>query len=146
MLRNSLDSRIHNQKGMTLVEIMIVIAIIGGLMATLGTVVFGKLGKARVSQAKMQLQEISKALEIYSTDCGAFPNNENGLNALIEAPGDCENWGPESYIKGNKLLKDPWQSDIIYELNGSTFKLISLGADKKEGGTGNDNDIDSTEL
>ena len=126
---------------MTLVEIMIVIAIIGGLMAILGQSVIGRFSKSQVSQAKIQIRELGKGLELYYTDCGSYPNS---LEDLVEAPDNCANWGPDPYIK--KVPVDPWGSDYIYELDGSDYVLISMGADKEEGGTGKDKDISSADL
>lgn len=136
---------LRNQKGMTLVEIMIVVAIIGGLMAVLGQTVFSRFSKAKVQEAKIRIREITKSLELYATDCGSFPGTDAGLNALLSDPGDCDNWGPEPYVKKN-MLKDPWNNEIIYEKDGSNFRLLSFGADGKEGGSGNDQDISSDDI
>lgn len=136
---------LRKQDGMTLIEIMIVIAIIGGLMATLGTTVFSNFSKARVKQAKIQMQELTKSLELYATDCGSFPSEGKGLGALIEDPGECDNWGPEPYAKA-KMLKDPWNNEFEYVRDGSSFILTSFGADGKEGGSGNDKDISSADF
>jgi general secretion pathway protein G len=133
-----------NQAGMTLMEIMIVLAILGGLMAVLGSTVAGKLQKSRLSQAKIQMKEIEKQLEIYNSDCGSYPTTEQGLAALTKSPGAdaCPNWGPEPYVKSEKNLKDPWGSEFIYESDGTSIGAMkSLGKDKKEGGDGYDADI-----
>ena len=142
--QKKLVKNVQNSKGMTLIEIMIVIAIVGGLMAILGQNVFSRFGKAKVNQAKIQLREVSKALELYAVDCGSLPGEDKGLNALVEDPGDCDNWGPEPYLK--KIPKDPWNAEIIYENDGSSFSLLSLGADRREGGKGNDKDISSDDI
>jgi len=137
---------LRNQKGMTLIEIMIVVAILGGLMTILGQTVFKQFSKARTKQARIQILEMSKSLELYATDCGSFPTESQGLEALLEEPGDgCDNWGPDPYLK-RKMLTDPWNSEIIYSVEGSDFDLISLGADKVEGGKGNDKDINYIDL
>jgi general secretion pathway protein G len=130
-----------NQKGMTLIEIVIVVAILASLMAILGTQVTKRFQKAKVDQAKIQIGEISKSLDMYYTDCGKYPQT---LDALVNNDGSCSNWGPSPYIK-KAALKDPWQTDFIYELQGSNFTLISLGADNREGGEGNDADVSNQE-
>lgn len=125
---------------MTLIEIVIVVAILASLMAILGTQVTKRFQKAKVDQAKIQIGEISKALDMYYTDCLRYPQS---LDALIaNESGSCSNWGPTPYIKKN-ALKDPWGADFIYELQGSTYVLTSLGADQRDGGEGNDADISS---
>ncbi len=135
---------LRDNRGMTLVEIMIVIAIIGSLMAILGNQVMGRLRSAKISQAKIQIGEISKALDMYYTACNSYPTTEEGLNALVVKPASCTSWGPEPYLK--KLSKDPWNGDFIYENQGSTFTIRSLGSDKREGGAGDAADISSENL
>lgn len=125
-----------NQKGFTLVEIMIVLAIIGSIFALMGDKIFGALDKSKIKEAKIQLGQISQAVSMYYTDCGKFPESLEGLR---KADANCTNWGPEPYYK--KETKDPWGNPIVLELNGSEFNLKSLGKDGKEGGSGYDKDI-----
>ncbi len=135
----------NNQRGMTLVEILIVLGILGGLMVMIFGQINKQVNKSRVRQAQMQFGQIKAALEQYSADCGDYPATEVGLNALLSSEGtNCQNWGPEAYID-KKTLKDPWNSDILYENMGSNFVLKSLGADKKENGDGFNKDITSDE-
>lgn len=130
---------IRNNKGMTLLEIMIVLVILGGLIAILATSVQGSLKKAKMRQAKIQIAEYGKALDLYYQDCNGYPSSDEGLNALVQAPPSCSNWGPDPYLK--KLNKDPWGGDFSYELNGSNYVLKSFGSDKREGGSGDAADI-----
>jgi general secretion pathway protein G len=120
---------LKNKKGMTLLEIMIVLAILAGLIAVLASQVNGRLKKARINEARIQIGEYGKALDMFYTDCGFYPTE---LSALLVAPSNCSNWGPDPYVK--KLSKDPWSHDFVYETNGASFKLKSYGADGKEGG------------
>ena len=144
--RNRMTAHISNQRGMTLIEIMIVIAIIAGLMAVLGTQANSFLQKSRVENAKIAIQELGKALEAYNLNCSQYPTTDQGLNALMTNPGPeaCANWGPEPYVK--KQPKDPWGTPFIYESDGSTFVLKSLGRDKKPEGTDFGKDISSEEI
>jgi len=128
---------VHNQKGMTLIEIMIVIAIIGSLMAIIGSKVIGQRDKANVGNARIQMGQIANALSMYYNDCGKYPAS---LDNLVTADPACTNWGPEPYRKAKEII-DPWGSQFIYELNGAEFSLKSLGRDKREGGAGFDADI-----
>lgn len=138
--------RFLNDAGMTLIEIMIVIAIIGGLMAILGTRIMGRLEKSRVDSAKIQIRQISSFLQMYNTDCSTYPSTEQGLQALRENPGAdvCPNWGPEPYMP--KEQKDPWNHVFVYESDGANYTLKSLGRDGKEGGDAYNKDISSDEL
>jgi len=133
------NSIARNQKGMTLLEIMIVLVILGGLIAILATNVQGSLKKAKVRQAKTQIAELGKALDMYYTDCNQFPSTEEGLQALRTAAPSCSNWGPDPYV--TKLNKDPWGGDFVYESTGSNYVLKTLGSDKRDGGTGDAADI-----
>jgi len=134
-------SKLTNQAGMTLIEIMIVLAIVSGLLAVLGTQVFDRFQKSRVSQAKIQLNEIQNALDLYNSDCGQYPTTEQGLEALRKNPGEdvCQNWGPEPYLK--KDQRDPWGTPFVYESDGGSVLLKSLGKNKREGGDKYDEDI-----
>ncbi len=127
--------KLNNQKGMTLIEIMIVMVILGGLMATLGSKVMTQFKKSKISQAKITMAELSKALDTYYADCGSYPEE---LSALQTAPSDCSNWGPVPYAKD---VKDPWKNDFVYENSGGSYKIISLGEDGEEGGDKFDKDI-----
>lgn len=141
--RKSPVSTLVNQRGLTLIEIMVVLVIVGGLMAVLGQTVFTNLGNANVKTTRAQFQEISKQLEMYNADCGGFPTTDQGLQALVADPGTdvCPNWGPNPYLKA--LPKDPWSRALLYDSDGSTFELRSLGSDRKEGGTGTAKDLSS---
>jgi general secretion pathway protein G len=145
MLSN-LTRRPHaNERGMTLIEIMIVLVIIGGLMAVLGTGAVRFLNSSKVDTAKIQIKEISKSLEAYNLTCNSYPTTDEGLKALTANPGEsCPNWGPEPYMK--KEPKDPWGRPYVYESDGGSFTLMSMGKDRKPGGEGYDKDISSADL
>lgn len=136
-----------NKRGFSLVEIMIVVAIIGLLVSTMGSRIFGGLDKAKVQNAKVMMRKFADALEMYSTDCNTYPTTDQGLDALVEEPqGEpaCDSWGPVSYMR--KIPKDPWGRPYIYESDGMTFNIISLGKDKREGGEGFSADIEYADL
>lgn len=126
---STLLNQIADNKGMTLIEIMIVIAIIGGLMAILAPKFLGQKDKANVGQAKIQMGQIANALAMYKNDCGHFPES---LDSLVTADASCTNWGPEAYLK--KPPKDPWGNPFVYALEGGDFSLQSLGSDGRPGG------------
>lgn len=136
-----LRSAARNSRGMTLLEIMIVLAILGGIITILATQVTSRLASSRVKQARIHMAQIGNALDMFYTDCAFYPES---LEALVTAPAECTNWGPEPYLKS--MPKDPWGAPYIYENNGSSYVLRSLGADRREGGTGNDADISSEDL
>ena len=139
---------IKNQRGMTLIEIMIVLVILGSMAGILVVKVSDSLKKSRVQQAKILISEVGKALDQFNTDCGFYPTTDQGLQALVSTPvggKTCSNWGPEPYLK--KLPKDPWRNDLVYTCtDGQHYILRSLGADGKEGGEGLNADISSEDL
>ena len=126
------------QAGFTLIEILIAVAIIAIFAAGIGLNLFGQVGKAQITRAKQDIQQIESAIEIYRLDNYRFPAQ---LNALITRPGNASGWnGP--YIKS--LPKDPWEADYQYRkpgLKGQEVDIFSYGADGVEGGAGNDADI-----
>ena len=133
---------LKNQRGFSLVEIMIVLAIIG-IIVGLASSGINYFEKAKVKEAKVKIKQISDALEMYYTDCSIYPTTDQNLDALVEAPSDCEEWGPEPYLK--KVPKDPWKRAYIYESDGSDYEIKSLGKDRKEGGEGLGKDISSAD-
>ncbi|MEN0059008.1 MAG: type II secretion system major pseudopilin GspG [Bdellovibrio sp.] len=129
-------SLIKNRRGMTLIEIMIVLAIIGSIAALLLPNITGQLDKSKVKEARIQMTQVINALSMYYTDCGKYPQSLEGLS---KADPECSNWGPEPYYK--KSLKDPFGHDLVYEVEGGEYTLKSLGKDGREGGSGNNKDI-----
>jgi len=148
LTRNRLNSHTQNQSGMTLVEILIVLAIIALIATFVGTNVAGQLKKARVDSTKTQIRNLGTVLETYHLDCGAFPTTAQGLQALITRPdGDaCENYNSEGYLKSKVPPKDGWGQALLYESDGSTYIVRSLGSDKREGGDADKADISSDQL
>ncbi len=133
-----LSNRLISQKGMTLVEILIVLAIIGALMSVLIPGVVKQLDKSRVANSKIAMGQIGNALNLYYADCGKYPKSLEGLS---KADADCSNWGPEAYMR--KVPQDAWRHDFIYELDGNNYVIKSLGSDGREGGDGYAKDITS---
>ena len=126
---------ISNRRGLTLIEIMVVILIIGGLAAVLGRTVFSNLGNANVKTTRLLFKEVSKQLEMYNADCGGFPTTDQGLQAMLQDPGKdvCPNWGPKPYL--DRMPKDSWNRPLMYESDGNGYVLYSYGSDRKPGGT-----------
>src|SRR3989338_1766209 len=141
-----------NQQGMTLIEIMVVVTILG-IIATLVTVnVMGRLDQAKVSAASTQIKNLETALDEFRRDNGFYPQTEQGLKALIEKPssGRVPNSYPKGgYLKGNQIPRDPWSCEFVYYgpgIHGNPYEITSLGADCQEGGEDADADINSWEI
>jgi general secretion pathway protein G len=129
-------------RGFTLLELVMVLVIIGVILAMVGPRVFTNLGRANSEVARTKIEQIGGQLELFKLDTGRYPTTQEGLAALLAAPSGLANWnGP--YIKDAKLLKDAWARDFVYRSPGEkgAYDLLSLGADGKEGGDGENRDI-----
>ena len=123
------------QKGFTLIEIMVVVAIIAILGATVVPLIMDRPNEARVVRAKNDIASFSSALELYRLDNFNYPSTDQGLEALVTKPtGDPEpvNWNKSGYVK--RLSKDPWGRDYLYDNEDGNFEIVSLGNDGVEGG------------
>ena len=130
------------QRGFTLLELLVVLVILGMLAALAGPRVMKYVSSAKSDTAQLQVEEFGAALDMYKLEVGRHPNTQEGLQALVEAPGGAANWnGP--YLKKKTVPKDPWGADYIYASPGQhgAFDLSSLGADGREGGEGEDRDV-----
>ncbi len=131
--------------GFTLIEILVVIVVIAILATLVAPNVFQHVGAAKSATAKSQIEMLSAALDAYRLDNGSYPTSQQGLAALWEKPtvDPPANWR-SPYLRKPVPL-DPWQRPYLYvapgEQNQSGYDLLSLGADGKVGGTGEDEDI-----
>lgn len=134
------------ERGFTLVEVMVVVAILGILAALIVPKIIGRSDDARIVAAKQDVATLGAALKLYRLDNQRYPNSEQGLKALVEKP-TVEpipgNWKTGGYL--DKLPKDPWGNPYQYLQPGvhGEIDIFSLGADGQPGGTGNDADIGS---
>ena len=134
------------QRGMTLIEILVVLVLIGIVLGIVGGNFIGKGEKAKADAAKIEIGQIAQTLDLYKLEVGRYPSSQEGLQALISAPAGVANWnGP--YWKKSTLPKDPWGNEYKYVAPGSKgpYDIVSLGADGKEGGEGTDKDISSVQ-
>ncbi len=126
--------------GFTLIELMVVIAIIAMLAAIVGYNVIGSLDDAQVTTAKQQIQNFKSALISYRVTFNKFPSTEEGLGVLIE------NEKGKNFLDSKKVPLDPWDNPYVYKLDGGNYLITSYGADGQPGGTGNNADISSDAL
>jgi general secretion pathway protein G len=135
-----------NEKGFTLIEIMVVIIILGLLVAIVAPKILGRTDDARVTAAKLQVRQIEEALHLYKLDNGVYPSTEQGLDALVNKPsvGDVPmRWREGGYVP--KIPQDPWAHSYVYISPGAhgDYDLSSNGADGEPGGEGKNADIES---
>jgi general secretion pathway protein G len=136
-------ARAQTQGGFTLLEVLVVLVILGLLAAVVaGPQIFKYLGTAKSEAAKVQVQQVGSALDLYRLEIGRYPTQEEGLVALIEAPPGLNKWnGP--YLKKKEAIVDPWGRQFLYRYPGEhgDFDLYTLGADNAQGGNGEDQDV-----
>lgn len=134
------------QRGFTLIEVMVVLAIIGMIVAMVGANLSGTSDDAGVKTTKSQIKLLEGALNLYKVDNYRYPTTEQGLEALVEKPTSSpvpKNYKIDGYMQGGKLPKDAWDRDFLYFAEKGKYEIISLGADGEEGGEGYAADISS---
>ncbi len=127
-----LSRHMVGQEGFTLLEILVVIAILGLLIGLVAPAALRQLSGARNSVAKQSIERISSVLDLYKLDVGSYPSTEEGLAALARKPSGTNSWnGP--YLKGDAVPLDPWNKPYVYrnpsERAGHDYDLCSLGPD-----------------
>jgi general secretion pathway protein G len=134
------------ERGMTLIEILVVLTLIGVVLGIVGGNYISRGEQAKAKAAKIEIGQISQALDLYKLEVGRYPTSQEGLQALITAPPSAPNWsGP--YWKKSTLPKDPWGNEYRYAAPGQNgpYDILSYGADGKEGGEGVNADITNKE-
>jgi general secretion pathway protein G len=133
-------------RGFTLIEVMVVVAILGILAAIVVPKIMGRPDDARIVAAKQDIGAITQALKLYRLDNATYPSTEQGLQALIAKPGSQPiplNWKSGGYL--DKIPKDPWGHEYQMLSPGvhGEIDVFSYGADGQQGGEGNNADIGS---
>ncbi len=134
---------IKSQKGFSLIEILIALTLLAIAGTFVATKFLSSLDEGKVSAAKIQMNNFDNILKEFRRKCGFYPTTEQGLEALINKPTgsrECRDYPSSGFIDGD-LPKDPWENDYIYESDGRTYNIHSLGADGMEGGEEFDQDI-----
>jgi general secretion pathway protein G len=131
--------RDNPEAGFTLLELLVVLAILGLLIGLVAPRALNLLGSSKEKIAHIDLERLAGNLDIYKLDVGAYPSTDQGLKALIARPQGAERWnGP--YIKSDKLPEDPWGHPFVYrypsQRPGHEYDLYSLGPSGQAGGGG----------
>lgn len=140
---------LKSQAGMSLMEILIALTLLGIAMTFVTSAVYDRLQEGSVESAKIQIQSLGDILEDYRRKCRSYPTTDQGLEALITKPTsgkECKRYPPNGFLQDGKIPMDPWDSEFVYESDGRKYTIISLGADSIDGGEGFDADISSEDL
>lgn len=135
-------NRKQSQAGVTLIEMLVVVAIIGMFIALVGPNLWKKVDTARVTTARSQINNFQTALGTYKLDTGTFPTTEQGLQALRVKPADLNQWNGPYMPK--EIPKDPWGHDYVYRFpseHGDDPEIVSYGQDGQPGGEGLSADV-----
>ncbi|MBV8778455.1 MAG: type II secretion system major pseudopilin GspG [Alphaproteobacteria bacterium] len=130
------------EAGFTLIELLVVLAILGMLIGLVAPQVMKYLGRARSDSARIEIENLAAALDLYRLDMRRYPTQQEGLQALVEMPTGTSGWnGP--YLKQKQVPPDPWGHAYSYRIPGEhgEYDLYTLGADNAPGGTGENRDV-----
>ncbi len=144
MLKDMRTIAKNSERGMSLVEILIALTLMGIAGTFVAGKVYERLEEGQIQSAKIQLRALGDRIKEFRRDCSYYPTSDQGLDALLEKPTggrECKRYANGGYIDGGKVPKDPWDYDFQYESDGKSFDIITFGADGVEGGEGVDADI-----
>lgn len=146
---NTQNTKALKQQGFSLLEVMVVLAIIGGMMALVGTNILGAAGDANIKTTKSQIKLVEGALDLYKLDNYRYPTTEQGLESLVKKPSSSpepKNYKSGGYMKGNNTPTDAWGNELVYFNEKNDYEIISLGSDGEEGGEDDAADISSKDI
>lgn len=139
----------RNQRGFTLIELMIVVVILGILATLLIPRIMERPEEARRMKARVDIKTVESALKLYKLDSGTYPTTEQGLVALLKKPETApvpRKWKEGGYLEGKNVPEDPWGNPYYYlspAADGKDYVITSYGADGEPGGTGKNTDVSS---
>jgi len=141
----------YDNRGFTLIELMVVIIILGILAMYVAPKIMGRPGEARQVKARLDIQNLESALKLYKLDNGIYPTTEQGLLALVEQPETGtvpKKWKRGGYLEKGKVPKDPWGNDFVYLSPGlkGDFDIITYGLDGVPGGEEENKDVNNWEI
>ncbi len=137
-----MTSKNNIERGFTLLELLVVLAILGLLAAIVGPQVIRYLGSSKTQSASIQVKNIAASLQLFRLDAGRLPTNEEGLKSLVQAPASVPLWnGP--YLPDQAAITDPWGRPYLMRIPGQhgEIDVFSLGSDGAPGGTGEAKDV-----
>lgn len=128
---------VRSQKGFSLIEILIALTLLAIAGTFVATKFLDSLDEGKVKAAQIQMNGLDTVLKEFRRKCGFYPSTEQGLEALVTKPTgsrECRDYPTNGFLENGEVPKDPWENDYVYESDGRTFNIHSLGADGIEGG------------
>lgn len=147
--RSTTHTILESQRGMSLIEILISLALLAVGGTFIVTNLSDRLDEGNISAAKIQIGSIGKILKDYRRKCGLYPTTDQGLDALVNKPTggkDCRKYPANGFVESGKIPLDPWDEEYVYESDGRKYTIISYGPDREEGGEGTQADISSADI
>lgn len=144
IVRRMVVQQARGQHGMTLIEIMVVLTLIGLLTAVLAANFFGMADTQKVKIAETQMETLKGRIDAFKLEYGRYPSTSEGLNSLVNPPPNKKGRTPGSFLDSADLLEDPWGNQLAYyqpARSGGVFEIVSLGSDGAPGGEQTDQDI-----
>lgn len=140
-----------DNRGFTLLEVIVVVFILSLLAAIVAPRIMGRTDDARIAEAKIQIMNFETALKLFKLDSGFYPDTQQGLEALVEKPTTGrmpQNYREGGYLEQRKIPLDSWGNPYIYISPGlhGDFDIITYGSDGQEGGKDKDADIANYDL
>jgi len=146
----SLRRAARGTRGMTLIEIMVVLTLIGLVMTVLATNFLGMAENQKVKICQTQMQQLKGRLDAFKLHYGRYPSTGEGLNALVRPPTDKRGMTPAPFLDDATITYDPWGTPLQYytpaRSGGKAFEIVSLGTDGVPGGEGSDADFSNWQL
>ncbi len=141
----------RDNRGFSLIELMVVVIILGILAMYIGPKLMGRTEDAKIIQTRVQIESLETALKLYKLDNGVYPGTEQGLQALVEQPDTGvlpKKWRKGGYLEKGRVPKDAWGNEYIFLAPGtnSDYDIISYGADGVPGGEDENKDINNWEI
>ena len=141
MKEKKMNEKAKLREGFSLIELLIVIVILGGLVGVVAPGLMDAADKAKRDTVCLKMKDLEKRLDMFKLDNGVYPESDEGFQALITNPDSDRypSFRPTGYLK--KIPKDSWKTPFTYVKQGSAFELISFGSDRREGGEDSGTDI-----
>lgn len=146
--RSHRRSLLRRSRGMTLIEIMVVLTLLGIVMTVLAVNVMGRLEEGKVDAVKLQMKNLETGLLNFKLKYQRYPTSAEGLQALVNPPPMKNGRSPGAFVDQESLLVDPWGQPLQYTTPGSgnhEYEITSLGSDGQQGGDGTGADISNWE-